>query len=111
MMNTYIKCRRLISNHLGYDPHDYQLEGVCAALDGMDVLAITPTGSGKTGFLVMYLLVMHAIMEDPALSPTCSPRFRKEGAMVVVCPTKALQEDLVCLSCPYARLDSHFPRP
>ncbi|KAI1781695.1 P-loop containing nucleoside triphosphate hydrolase protein, partial [Ganoderma leucocontextum] len=89
-------CRQLISAKLQYDPHVYQLEGVCRALDGIDLLAITPTGSGKTGFLTMHLLVMHAIMDTPSL---CAPKkppphFRKDGAMVVVCPTKSLEVDM-----------------
>ncbi|KAI1781866.1 P-loop containing nucleoside triphosphate hydrolase protein [Ganoderma leucocontextum] len=89
-------CRPLIYAKLKYDPHDYQLEGVCKALDGIDLLAVTPTGSGKTGFLTMYLLMMHAIMDNPSL---CAPKkppphFRKDGAMVVVCPTKSLEVDM-----------------
>ena len=31
-------------------PHDYQLEGICHALDGVDVVATMATGAGKTGF-------------------------------------------------------------
>lgn len=31
-----------------YDPHNYQLDGICLVLDGFDLLATTPTGSGKT---------------------------------------------------------------
>ncbi|KAI0745744.1 P-loop containing nucleoside triphosphate hydrolase protein, partial [Earliella scabrosa] len=90
-------CRRLISAKLKFDPHDYQLDGVCKALDGSDLLAVTPTGSGKTGFLVMYLLVMHEIMRNPSLCPsgTIPPKhFRRDGAMVVVCPTKSLEVDM-----------------
>ena len=44
-------CRAIVSGKLGYDPRDYQVDGVCRALDGVDLLAITPTGSGKTDFL------------------------------------------------------------
>ncbi|KAI1784198.1 P-loop containing nucleoside triphosphate hydrolase protein [Ganoderma leucocontextum] len=84
-------CRPLIYAKLKYDPHDYQLEGVCKALDGIDLLAVTPTGSGKTGFLTMYLLMMHAIIDNPSL---CAPKkppphFRKDGAMVVVCRSRS----------------------
>ena len=31
------------------EPHDYQLEGICNALDGVDVVATMATGAGKTG--------------------------------------------------------------
>jgi hypothetical protein len=37
----YALCRDIL---LPYDPHDYQLEGICKALDGVDVLAVLPTG-------------------------------------------------------------------
>ncbi len=88
-------CRRVILEQLGYGPHDYQLEGVCKALDGVDILAITPTGSGKTGYLVMYFLVMRAIMKNPGLCDNPPAHFNKSPAMVVVCPTLALEDDMV----------------
>ncbi|TFK95045.1 P-loop containing nucleoside triphosphate hydrolase protein, partial [Polyporus arcularius HHB13444] len=89
-------CHKIITNQLGYDPHGYQLDGICQALDGMDLLAVTPTGSGKTGFLVMYLLVMHAVVREPSLCGEARPppHFRKDAAMVVVCPTKSLEVDM-----------------
>ncbi|KAH9910556.1 P-loop containing nucleoside triphosphate hydrolase protein [Epithele typhae] len=88
-------CRQIISARFGYDPHDYQLDGVTRALDGLDILAITPTGSGKTGFLTMYLVVMQAVMEQPLLLPSPPSRhFQHRAAMVVVCPTIALQVDM-----------------
>lgn len=95
----YKLCRQIILEQLGYGPHDYQLEGVCKALDGVDILAVTPTGSGKTGFLVMYMLVMRAITARPELCSNPPPNFRKRPAMVVVCPTLALEEDMVRLAC------------
>ena len=91
-------CRQIISRRLKLDPHDYQLDGICNALDGRDLLAVTPTGSGKTGFLYMYLLVVHAIMSDPSLCVDPPRHFRKEGSIVVVCPTKALEVDMVQVS-------------
>ncbi|KAI0746874.1 P-loop containing nucleoside triphosphate hydrolase protein [Daedaleopsis nitida] len=68
--------------------------GVQKALDKIDV-AITPTGSGKTGFLTMYLLVMHAIMKNPERCPNPPQHFRKDAAMVLVCPTRSLEVDMV----------------
>lgn len=32
-----------------FDPHDYQLDGVCKILNKIDLVTVTPTGSGKTG--------------------------------------------------------------
>lgn len=62
-------CREITAESLPWSPHTYQLEGACKALDGLDVLAITPTGSGKTGFLLIYMLVAQAIAKDPTLCP------------------------------------------
>ncbi|KAJ2981881.1 hypothetical protein NUW54_g10818 [Trametes sanguinea] len=87
-------CKRIITEEIGYAPHDYQLEGVCRALDGVDLLAITPTGSGKTGFLVMYLVAMRAILRKPALCPNPPAHFKSDAVMIVVCPTLALEEDM-----------------
>lgn len=57
----YDLCRKILrDSNLPYVPHDYQVEGVCKTLDGIDLLAITPTGSGKTGYLSMYMLVVLA---------------------------------------------------
>ncbi|KAL1943189.1 hypothetical protein VTO73DRAFT_4264 [Trametes versicolor] len=66
-----------------YGPHDYQLEGVCKALDGIDILAVTPTGSGKTGFLIMYLIVMRVLMTRPERCANPPLHFKKNPAMVV----------------------------
>ncbi|KAH9940644.1 P-loop containing nucleoside triphosphate hydrolase protein [Amylocystis lapponica] len=85
--------QNILKNHLPYEPHDYQLEGACKALDGIDVLAVTPTGSGKTGFMSMMMLVMCAISREPSLCPRA--KFKKDPAMLVICPTKALQLDML----------------
>ncbi|OJT06326.1 ATP-dependent DNA helicase RecQ [Trametes pubescens] len=85
-------CRQIVEQKLHYDPHDYVVEGVCRVLDGRDLLAVTPTGSGKTSFLIVYLAVMNAILEDSQLCP--SARFPKNPAMIVVIPTKSLELDM-----------------
>ena len=55
--------------NLPFDPHDYQLDGVCQVLDGLDLLAVTPTGSGKTGFVYILLLVLQGLQQKPELRP------------------------------------------
>src|ERR1700677_4204664 len=30
-------CRRILSKYLPYDPHNYQLDGICPVLDGFDL--------------------------------------------------------------------------
>ena len=82
---------------LPYEPHDDQLAGVAKSLDGHHLIATARTGYGKTTFLVMYILMLRALAADPWL---CSPprQIAKDPAMVVVCPTIAIEDDMVMLS-------------
>jgi superfamily II DNA/RNA helicase len=41
-----------------FEPHDYQIEGICPAMDGEDVLVTMATGTGKTGFFILLMLVI-----------------------------------------------------
>jgi superfamily II DNA/RNA helicase len=84
--------RILRDSPLPYDPHDHQIEGICVSLDGVDLLAITPTGSGKTGFYTMYMLVVLAVLKDPELCPTA--KFPLDPCLVVICPTIPLQLEM-----------------
>ncbi|KAJ7178226.1 hypothetical protein C8R46DRAFT_1076150 [Mycena filopes] len=52
-----------------FEPHHYQIDGVCKVLDGVDLVAVTPTGSGKTGYLFLSILVMIALANTPSLCP------------------------------------------
>ncbi|KII90823.1 hypothetical protein PLICRDRAFT_547294 [Plicaturopsis crispa FD-325 SS-3] len=85
-------CRDILKKSLPYEPHDYQIDGITKALDGVDVLAVTATGSGKSGYIYMLMLVVLAIEREPSLCPTA--KFPKNAAAVVVCPTTSLEEDL-----------------
>ncbi|KAH9931748.1 P-loop containing nucleoside triphosphate hydrolase protein [Amylocystis lapponica] len=90
-------CRSILARHFPYAPHDYQLDGVCQALDGVDVLAVTPTGSGKTGFMTMYMVIARELACEPSLYPgpgTLPAAFKKNAMMLVVCPTKSLEMDM-----------------
>ena len=49
-----VLCKMILAKYLPYDPHDYQLDGICSAMDGFDLFATTPTGSGKTGYYNVY---------------------------------------------------------
>ena len=89
-------CRRILKEHLPYDPHDFQIEGICKLIDGIDLLAILATGTGKTGFLSMYMLVMLAIKQDPSLCP--SAKFLDNPCLLVICPTKYLEHQMVCIN-------------
>lgn len=90
----HLLCRRILKDSpLPYDPHDYQIEGVCKSLDGVDLCAITPTGSGKTGYYTMYMLVVLAVVKNPTLCPTST--FPENPLLIIICPTIPLQLDMV----------------
>jgi ATP-dependent helicase YprA (DUF1998 family) len=77
-----------------FEPHDWQIEGICSVLDNLDLMVTTATGSGKTGLFIMLMLVICMISQDPSLA--LGPRrFPKNPAMVIVCPTKALEVNMV----------------
>ena len=86
-------CRKILLQKPPFCPHDYQLEGISALLDGKDLLAISAMGSGKTGYIYMLMLTILAIIEQPSLCP--SAEFPKKPAILVIYPTTALEEDQV----------------
>ena len=86
-------CRQILISVLPFCPHDYQLAGVAAILDGHDLLAVSATGSGKTAYTYMTLHVIKAIQNNPDLCPTV--KFPMNAAILVVSPTTALEEDQV----------------
>ena len=88
-------CRKILQEKLPFGPHDYQLDGITHALDGQDVIAISATGSGKSAYIYMLATVLLALAENPSLVPS-NKRFLKDPLLVVVCPTTALEDDLVC---------------
>ena len=47
--------RKILRPLLPYDPHDDQLEGICKMIDGINLMALTRTGSGKTGYYNVYV--------------------------------------------------------
>jgi len=76
------------------EPHDYQLEGICHSLDGVDVVATMATGAGKTGFYCFLMLVIRAISQDLTMALS-EMMFPKNPCMLLISPTKALQQDMV----------------
>ena len=53
--DEYLLARQLIRPSLPHDLHDYVLEGLCKAVDGIYVLLVVRTEGGKTGiFMDMY---------------------------------------------------------
>ena len=62
-------CRNIITDKLPFGPHDYQLEGITRALDGQDVVAVSATGSGKSAYIYMLVIILLELANDLRLSP------------------------------------------
>ncbi|KAJ7123811.1 P-loop containing nucleoside triphosphate hydrolase protein [Mycena crocata] len=58
-----------------FEPHSYQTDGICKVLDGVDLVVVTPTGSGKNGLPISY-------------------HHRYNLAIVVVCPTNSIEQQI-----------------
>ncbi|KAI1781900.1 P-loop containing nucleoside triphosphate hydrolase protein, partial [Ganoderma leucocontextum] len=84
--------RETLAKHITYEPHDWQLEGVCKMLDGRDLVALLPTGAGKTGYFTMYMLMLVELSRNPSL---CIPvvSVPRDPCMIVVYPTNGLEEE------------------
>lgn len=76
-----------------FELHRYQIDGICKVLDGIDLVAVTSTGSGQTAYLFLTILVMIAISKTPSLCPDV--KFPKDPAIVVVCPTNSIEQQMV----------------
>ncbi|KAJ6618975.1 hypothetical protein B0H10DRAFT_2217247 [Mycena sp. CBHHK59/15] len=68
------------------------MDGICKVLDGVDLVAVTPTRSGKTAYLFLTILVMMAISKTPLLCPAIN--VLKDPAIVVVCPTNSIEQQI-----------------
>ena len=82
-------------------PHmlrDHQIEAVAKVLDGIDVLAILPTGAGKTAVLTMFVLVVDYLKCNPGQFPSNCRGFPADPIVVAVYPTNSLEEDQVCIN-------------
>lgn len=86
-------CRQILLEKLPFGPHDYQLDVITRILDGEDVIAVSATGSGKSAYIYMVMIIALAILDNKSLCPTVC--FPPDPAMIVICPTTALEEDLV----------------
>ena len=61
-----------------------------------DLLATTPTGSGKAGYLILLILVVREIAADMTLA-IVKEILPRDPVMIVVCPTKALEDEIVSI--------------
>jgi superfamily II DNA/RNA helicase len=90
----FVHVRTILQTCQTFEPHNWQIEGICSILDNLDLMVTTATGTGKTGLFIMLMLVICAISHEPSLA-LGPKRFPKDPAMIVVCPTKALEQDMV----------------
>jgi len=87
--------RQFLQDLWPHTPRNHQLEAVTKALDGTDVLAILPTGTGKTAILTMFMLVLTHMKAHLDRYAPHSVRFPDDPIMVVVYPTNCLEEEQV----------------
>ncbi|KII90231.1 hypothetical protein PLICRDRAFT_53320 [Plicaturopsis crispa FD-325 SS-3] len=73
---------------------DYQLDLVTRAMDGESILAIVPTGGGKSAVYGVPLVVWLEINKNPHLYHPELPRFEKPVGLVIS-PTKGLSANIV----------------
>ena len=86
--------RKILRPLLPYDPHDDQLEGICKMIDGINLMALTRTGSGKTGYYIMYMLLLLALSKDPRIIAPAKKSVPKNPVMVLVFPTNGVEEEM-----------------
>ncbi|THU88170.1 hypothetical protein K435DRAFT_680330, partial [Dendrothele bispora CBS 962.96] len=90
-------CREIARKCLPYDPHDVSLEAIGHLLDKKDVFVRTACGSGKTGIIALMATVFPHIHQNHNFAPNYRPWYHKDPVFLVVCPTNALELDIVCL--------------
>ncbi|KAF9235287.1 hypothetical protein BU15DRAFT_51507 [Melanogaster broomeanus] len=88
----------ILAKYLTFTPHDYQLDGVCKSLNGVDLMAIVPMGGGKTAYFYMYMLVLLELAKNPALRRSLRT-IPNDPAMVIVFPTNGLEIEMVSQIC------------
>jgi hypothetical protein len=91
--------RELLKTRTSKPVHDYIIEGVCKALDGVHVLSVVKTGGGKSSYWSSYVHILHALNAHPS-PPKLKRRIPEDPLAVVVYPTKGLEEEQVCQTQP-----------
>jgi hypothetical protein len=87
--------RKVLRLLMPYDPHDDQLEGICKMIDGINLMALTRTGSGKTGYFTMYMLFLLALLKNPSIIVPAKKYVPKNPVMVLIFPTNGVEEEMV----------------
>ena len=85
----------LLHSHLRHDLHDYILEAICKAVDGIHVLLMVKTGGGKTSLFYGYALLLQALRELETPCPFLKRTSPSDPVLIAVYPTKGLEEEMV----------------
>ena len=93
--------KTILVKYVTYDPLGpgipiYILAEICPVMDRFDLLATTPTRSGQTGYFVLLMLVVREIAADMTLA-IANAIFPRDPALIVVCPPKALEDEIVSI--------------
>ena len=91
-LRATISCN-ILQPQLPYDLHDAQLEGICKAIDDMDLMVLTPTGSRKNGYFTMYMLLMLSLATKPELIQPLKKKVPPNPVMVLIFPTNGVEEE------------------
>lgn len=86
---------QIIQQYAPYTPHTYVLEGLGEVLEGKDLFAVTPTGSGKTGYIAFTAVIVKELVRYPDRYPEVTRKFPKNPLMLAICPTNYLEYQLV----------------
>ena len=78
-----------------YKLYDYQLEGTRVAASGIDLLAVVPTGGGKTAFFTLPIQLLRHIVMNTAVDPDLRKYYPKHPVMLVIMPTNSLSMEKV----------------
>ncbi|KAI0682831.1 P-loop containing nucleoside triphosphate hydrolase protein [Cytidiella melzeri] len=84
----------ILSSKFTYRLHDYVLDGLVKSLDGVHLLAISGTGSGKTGYYSMYMLMLQELDRQRKSYPIASAMVPQNPVMVMVLPTIGLEDEM-----------------
>ena len=87
--------RRLLRPQLPHDIHDYILEGLCKAIDGIHVLSVLPTSAGKTGYFYGCILLLRALRQLSTPCPLLKKKYPAKPVMIGIFPTKGLEDEMV----------------
>lgn len=87
--------REVLRKRVGHDIHDYVLEGVCRAVEGQHIIAVTKTSGGKTGYLWGFLLMLQELAKACRPWLSLARKVPARPAIIVIYPTKCLEETMV----------------